>query len=371
MEPTKTPVQNWTKKPADSERSERGGTKPDQKPDQKPAKKPAQMPGQKPAQKLDQKPAQKPDQKPAKKPAKKPAQMPGQKPAQMPGQKPAQMPGQKPAQKSEVEGGNAQDIILGLEGEELESSIVEEIEVLTRGQRENPAWFDYRKNRITASNVHNIAHCRFVARKSSTPPASYLADITGHKGERVQTRAMTWGVDNEAPAVKLYEVLKSQRLGREVFVQDSGLFIDHKRPWLGASPDGIVTDKLSGQQLLCLEVKCPFKHKDRTVEEACREDPAFCLQIQSEEELHGQRPVYQLKQKHSYYSQIQCQLAVTGMKQADLVVFTLKETALVPVTFNPEFWEQTLTKLQIFYEEVLLPIHKKLRQPDPAARPEM
>ena len=75
-------------------------------------------------------------------------------------------------------------------------------------------------------------------------------------------------------------MLKSKLLGREVVVQDSGLFINPKRPWLAASPDGIVIDKLSGQRMLCLEVKCPFKHKDRKVEEACKEDKDFCLQIQ-------------------------------------------------------------------------------------------
>lgn len=62
-------------------------------------------------------------------------------------------------------------------------------------------------------------------------------------------------------------------------VQECGLFIDAQRPWLAASPDGIVTDKETGQRLLCLEVKCPYKHKDRRVEDACREDRAFCLEI--------------------------------------------------------------------------------------------
>lgn len=247
---------------------------------------------------------------------------------------------------------------LWLEGGEVPSSI-EEIEVLTRGQRENPLWFELRRNRITASNVHRIAHSRYASR--TTPPAC-LADITGH-GVKFQTTAMQWGVDMESKAVSQYEVLKSQRLGREVLVQEAGLFIDPQRPWLAASPDGIVTDKLTGQRLLCLEVKCPYKHKDHTVEEACK-DRHFCLQIHK---IPGQGPVYQLKHQHSYYSQIQCQLAVTGLQQADLVVLTLQEVALVPVTFDPNFWEETLCKLQLFYEEVLLP-HLQQDQPGPEVK---
>lgn len=56
---------------------------------------------------------------------------------------------------------------------------------------------------------------------------------------------------------------------------------------MAASPDGIVTDSRTGQWLLCLEVKCPYKHRQRRVEEACRDDPAFCLEIQDED---GRQP---------------------------------------------------------------------------------
>lgn len=83
------------------------------------------------------------------------------------------------------------------------------------------------------------------------------------------------------------QVLKSRALGRDVTVQECGLFIDAKRPWLAASPDGIVTDKRTGQRLLCLEVKCPYKHRQRTVEEACRDDRNFCLEIQEEAQQPG------------------------------------------------------------------------------------
>lgn len=64
-------------------------------------------------------------------------------------------------------------------GAQLDRSTVEEVEVLTRGQRTNPKWFTWRKNRITASVAHSIAHCRFVNGKSKTPPTSYLAAVTG------------------------------------------------------------------------------------------------------------------------------------------------------------------------------------------------
>uniref|UniRef100_A0A8D3DIJ9 YqaJ viral recombinase domain-containing protein n=1 Tax=Scophthalmus maximus TaxID=52904 RepID=A0A8D3DIJ9_SCOMX len=173
-----------------------------------------------------------------------------------------------------------EQVPLGL-GVQVARSVVEQVEVLTRGQRTNEDWFSWRKNRITASVAHRIAHCRFVHGKSKTPPTSYLAAITG-EAHRVQTRAMSWGVNMEAEAVRQYQRLKSLALARPVTVQDCGLFIDAQRPWLAASPDGIVTDSGTGKWLLCLEVKCPYKHRERRVEDACRDDNAFCLQIQDE-----------------------------------------------------------------------------------------
>lgn len=94
---------------------------------------------------------------------------------------------------------------------------------------------------------------------------------------------MSWGVHNEKKAVSRYQEWKSASLRRTVSVQECGLFIDPKRHWLAASPDGIVTDKRTGERLLCLEVKCPYKHRDRRVEDACREDPMFCLEIREQD----------------------------------------------------------------------------------------
>ncbi|XP_054452370.1 uncharacterized protein LOC129089055 [Anoplopoma fimbria] len=260
-----------------------------------------------------------------------------------------------------------EQVPLGL-GVQLDRCVVEDVEVLTRGQSTNQDWFTWRKNRITASVAHQIAHSRFVNGKSRTPPVSYMAAITG-EGRRVQTRAMSWGIQMEAEVVRRYQMLKSAALGQSVLVQDCGLFIDPLRPWLAASPDGIVTDSLTGQWLLCLEVKCPYKHKDRRVEDACRDDPAFCLEIQDEDRREpGRSPVYRLKTSHSYYTQIQVQLAVTGLQRADLAVFTLKETAIVPVTFDPDLWEETVSKLELFYRDAVLPhLREKTRQDTAAA----
>lgn len=275
---------------------------------------------------------------------------------------------QKPVKKPDPDKAppRPEQVPLGL-GVQLDRCVVEDVEVLTRGQSTNQHWFNWRKNRITASMAHRIAHCRFVNGKSRAPPTSYLAAITG-EGQTVQTRAMSWGVQMEAEVVRRYQRLKSAALGWSVSVQDCGLFIDAQRPWLAASPDGIVTDSRTGQWLLSLEVKCPYKHRHRRVEDACRDDPAFCLEIQDEDGREtGGSMVYRLKTSHSYYTQIQVQLAVTGLRQADLAVFTLKEMAIVPVTFDPNLWEEMVSKLETFYRDAVLPHLREKTQQDIAA----
>lgn len=252
---------------------------------------------------------------------------------------------------------------LGL-GIKVDRATVQHVEIQTRGQRVNPNWFSWRQNRITASTAHRVSHSRFVNGQSKTPPESYVTAILG-EGQNVKTRAMTWGIEHEAQAAQIYQRLKSKLLGRAVKVRDCGLFIDPQRAWLAASPDGIVEDKQTGERLLCLEVKCPYKHRENTVRDACLQDSAFCLELCDEEDQE-----YRLKTKHSYYTQVQCQMAVTGIHKADLVVFTLRETAVVPVTFDPKFWDDTVVKLEKFYIEGVVPRLREKGHIIPSALPE-
>lgn len=53
---------------------------------------------------------------------------------------------------------------------------------------------------------------------------------------------------------------------------------------------------------------------------------------------------------------------MTGLRQADLVVFTLQETAIVPVTFDPELWEETVSKLQVFYRDAVQPHLREMKR---------
>ena len=70
-----------------------------------------------------------------------------------------------------------------------------------------------------------------------------------------------------------------------------GFFVG-KCVYLGASPDGIVTD-VAGQLVKLEEVKCPFRARDKTVEQASMDDKSFCCGIVNN------RPC--LRSDHDYY----------------------------------------------------------------------
>jgi hypothetical protein len=45
-----------------------------------------------------------------------------------------------------------------------------------------------------------------------------------------------------------------------------GFAINSQHPFLGATPDGIISCDCCGKG--ALEIKCPFKHRDKTVQQA-------------------------------------------------------------------------------------------------------
>ncbi|XP_054061963.1 protein capicua homolog [Rissa tridactyla] len=227
----------------------------------------------------------------------------------------------------------------------LESQDIPWVEQETRGQRSNPKWYQWRENRITASVAPRIANSKFANGKTDEVPQSYLRAVVS-SGPSVQTPAMSWGIRNEKAALQAYEQLKSQAVGKAVQVDDCGLFIHREKKWIAASPDGIIKEAATGKALGLVEVKCPYKHRNRTVREACK-DKDFCLEVDGD--------AYALKKDHPYFTQVQCQLAAAGFQQADFVVHTTKETAVVPVEFDAKFWGQTVPKLEKFYTEAVIP----------------
>lgn len=96
-------------------------------------------------------------------------------------------------------------------------------------------------------------------------------------------------------------------------VFDPELVVNLAYPYFGASPDGKVLDKSVSETFGLIEIKCPYKYRNATPDEASRNQD-FCL------EKHNN--ILQLKRNHAYYQQVQCQLVICGQTWCDFIVYT-------------------------------------------------
>ena len=227
---------------------------------------------------------------------------------------------------------------------------IREIELNTREQRESTLWFQARRYRITSSLFGQV-----LRRKEQTPPDSLVLQILQPK--QFSTPATQWGVCNESRAREEY-IQHQLTCGKDgLVVAPAGFFISKSHPFLGASPDGAVYDPSSPNQPFgFLEIKCPFKHKNVTPQEACC-DPTFCCTCSDTTQQ------IMLKRTHPYFAQVQGQMAIGNRPWCDFVIYTTKGVNVHQVQFDEDYWNLTLLpKLTTFYDncvapEIVSPVH--------------
>ena len=140
----------------------------------------------------------------------------------------------------------------------------------------------------------------------------------------LHTPAASYGRLHENDAVSAYIEYQRKCCSVGVEVRECGLVIDDSLPWLAASPDRIVIDPSKKEKRQgCLEVKCPFSCKEKTILEATRNVSALCL-IEQDRGLC-------LSESHAYYYQIQTEMRVTNSKWCDFVVWSPLDQPFVSV----------------------------------------
>ena len=140
--------------------------------------------------------------------------------------------------------------------------------------------------------------------------------------------------------------LKQDQNTAALQVQDCGLIISVQTPWIGASPDGIVTSFNETQGVV--EYKNPYTARNLTLDEACTNlKSSFCLEKKG--------PGYQLKRKHQYFYQVQCQMYCCDAAWCDFILRTDKALHIERISRDKEWWQQQIPKLRNFYFGALLP----------------
>ena len=147
--------------------------------------------------------------------------------------------------------------------------------------------------------------------------------------------AIKHGIRNESVAAnKLKESLKLQ-YGENFELSNCGLYVHPTLPFLGASPDRIL--KIYNENVV-VEIKCPHS--------------AFKLKISpyTVNYLELISDTLCLKKTHSYYSQVQGQLACTNLKTCFFVVYT-GDLVIIRVHRDEQFIAHMLLQLNDFYQK--------------------
>lgn len=125
-------------------------------------------------------------------------------------------------------------------------------------------------------------------------------------------------------------------------MRKSGLLIDTKKPFLGASADGIQGYTCCGKGTM--DIKRPFKHKDNMIGEAAKSDRTFCL----DDNL-------KLKRSHKYYTQVQMQMFISRVQFCDFIVYTSKDMIINIIPYDQECIAAVLKKCEHFFKKYVLP----------------
>ena len=159
------------------------------------------------------------------------------------------------------------------------------IEKSTRSQSDSLTWHQLRTGRITASVAHQVLHTDM-----DNPSKSLILKIC-MLTKNIKSSAILRGRENEENAIiALANELKKTHVN--VKIEKCGLRLHSNHHFIGASADGIGSCDCHGK--LLIEVKCPFKHKDKMSINDCLADKAFCIN----DDL-------QLKDNHQYMTQVQ------------------------------------------------------------------
>lgn len=215
------------------------------------------------------------------------------------------------------------------------------VELLTRGQSSNKAWYHLRAGRVTGSNFKEVC-----CTDSEKPSVSLLRRICYPSECRVKVPATEWGVLKETAAVAKYKQFLTSH--KDVTVEKCGLVINADFAFMGASTDAFVSCACCGNGVV--EVKCPYKYRDNTIPEYMdAKDSCFEL---------GANGI-QLKRNHAYYYQVQAQLHVCDVRYCDFVVCTFPSDeatiAVVRTYKDASFWEECFKKAACFFRVCILP----------------
>ena len=217
------------------------------------------------------------------------------------------------------------------------------VEEETRLQSQSRLWFTFRAGRVTASRMKSVCHTN-----PANPSQSLIKTICYPEEFSFDSKQTAWGSKQERIAQEIY--LRAQKHHHvNLHITNSGLVINPKWPYMGASPDAILDCSCCGKGIL--EIKCPYSHRYETIQDAVQ-DKGFCLK-----ERDG---LIKLDCTHAYFYQVQTQMFICDVDYSSFCVCTFAEDEMQGlhierITRQQTFWEENKRKAEYFFRSCLLP----------------
>lgn len=218
-----------------------------------------------------------------------------------------------------------------------DGAYIKEVEESTRGQADNAEWHRQRKGRLTAS-MFGEAYRNTV----QTPECSLAKKIACPKPfKSIHTEH---GIKHEAVARELYIQEHLAHHQRHSY-KESGLWVSPNKPWLAASPDGLISCKCCGDGLL--EIKCTSKHWEVEIHD---------IASRGDYEIELVDGVAQLKKSSKWYHQVQAQMYVCRRSYCDFVLMTTRGQMCQRIYYDGEDWENcVIPNVGSFYTHCVYP----------------
>lgn len=119
--------------------------------------------------------------------------------------------------------------------------------------------------------------------------------------------------------------------------------------YLGCSPDGIIINNLGSGTCDALEIECPWKYRDSTLQDMMEKEKVFDKDLKTLSSTEA----CEINPEHEYWHQVQAEMAVLGAKWAHFFIWT-KETIIISHVSKYDKWEEDcLPKLSNFYRNEL------------------
>jgi len=196
-------------------------------------------------------------------------------------------------------------------------------------EQRSPEWFAARKGRVTGSMVGAILGLdpntsrdeamRRMVRAYQGLPSEFEGNI-----------ATSWGTNHETEAREAFEYHQGVQVAPASFV------VHPMRSWIGASPDGYISNHA------LLEIKCPYGLRDKP-------KPV---------------PFKTIKEQPHYYAQMQIQMYCTDRISCYFWQWTPNDHSLEIVDYDPVWVGESVVKLEEFYHKFLETCEDAMPEPE-------